>query len=208
MIYDRISIKKMFGGLSIFEIGYDYIGILDSEILFVKEFDLDELKNCYDKKIIKTNTTLDGGRLIKKSAEILGYSEEISKVSKNYTEFWGFNEITIYEKNNFQEFLTWLKGLETYETIINDSEYFECFLYTIWLIVNKGFTTENYIPNRKFVYGILDHNFYDVDISKKYESIMDANVNHHELNHMKIRFCVDREQNKNIYLEKYWEVKY
>ena len=36
---------------------------------------------------------------------------------------------------------------------------------------------------------------------------MDANVNFEELGNMKIRFCVDRELNKEIYLQKYWEVK-
>jgi hypothetical protein len=202
-----ISIKKMFGGLKIFEQGYDYVGVLDSEILFVKDFDMSELESCFNKKIIKANTTLDGGRLIKKSAEILGYGEKISKISKNYTEFWGFNEITIYEKNSFIEFLNWLQSIGTYNEILNDGEYFECFLYTIWLIVNKGFITENYLPNRKFVYGILDHNFYDIGISKIYNSIMDANVNHSDVESMKIRFCVDREINSGLYLEKYWEVK-
>lgn len=202
-----ISIKKMFGALAIFNMGYDYVGILDSEILFVKNTDLSELKKIFDSKIIKTNTSTNGPRLIKKSAEILGYGNEIEKISKNYTEYWGFNEITIYEKNSFIEFLNWLQQLETYDTILNDSEYFECFLYTIWLLINKDFKTINLLPERKFVYGIIDHNFDDVEISNVYKSFMDANIYHEKIDEMKVRFSVDRAENKNLYHSLYWEVK-
>lgn len=200
-----ITYKKFFGVNYVFNKNYDYIGIVDCETEFVKQLDLSEIQDIYKSKIFKTNTSSNGGRIVKKCADALEYTDIVSQITDNYSQYWWFNDLCVYEKGTFTEFYESILTSKNYNMIMSDSEYFDYFLYSIWLLVNKDFKLKNYMPHKKFVYGILEHNFYDDEISYSYKSMLDANQNHANIPFIKILFNVDRYQLKHIYLDNYHE---
>ena len=132
--HNTITYKKFYGMNKLFTLGYDYVLILDSETEFLKEIDVTEIKQIFNTKILKSNTSRDGGRLMRKCAEMLNITDIISKKTNDFTEYWWYNEVGIYEKDSFLEFYDYLIKTGNHSTMLNDTEYFDYMLYSIWLL--------------------------------------------------------------------------
>ena len=172
-----ITVKKLFGLKEIFE-RYDYIGVLDSEIKFVRNIDTDIVyKEIFDSKILKVNNSLKGGEVIKNTAEKMKLinNEILIQETNNFSQYWWFNEIHVYEKNTFFRFYEYLSKLDNYHEIMNDWWCFDFILYGIWLITNEGFKTKNMMPETTFEWGALEHNNSN-EVSNKFNSHLDHNM--------------------------------
>jgi hypothetical protein len=104
---------------------YDYIGVYDSEVAFVRNCDLDEIyKEIGERTSIKANSTLDAGKqplIITASKLGLDKNETLLDHTENLSLYWWFNEIPVYKTSLFKEFLEWLKFQPNYEDIVDES---------------------------------------------------------------------------------------
>ena len=144
---------------------------------------------------------------MRKCEQMLNITDIISKKTNDFTEYWWYNEVGIYEKDSFLEFYDYLIKTGNHSTMLNDTEYFDYMLYSIWLLAFKDFKSVNLLPNRKFVYGGVEDSFHDNTISYAYRFMEDANKNHKDIPHIKIRVNIDRGNNENLYQTVYGEIK-
>ena len=182
-----INIKKFFGLDNLIH-QYDYIGIFDSETLFIRKFDSDIIyPNIFNKKILKSNLS-SYGFLIKKSAEMMGVvnNEKLVNQTQNYTYYWWFNEICVYEQKTYLKFKKYLDSLSNIDQILNERDCFDYILYGIWLICFTDFNIKKYLEDMLFPYGALEHNTNDI-VSKEFTSYMDHNLNYNASDTIKAR---------------------
>jgi len=173
-----INIKKFYGINEIIE-EYDYVGVFDSETIFVKEFNSDLIyPKIFNDGVLKSNISTTSW-LIKKSAELMGLvdNEILKEQTENYRYYWWFNEICVYEKNTFIEFMEYMNTHPNSQHILNDKDCFDYILYGIWLICFNGFTVKKYFTDRVFVDGAIEHNNEDA-VSIEFNSYIDRNTNH------------------------------
>jgi hypothetical protein len=188
---NTINIKKFFGLDNIIH-QYDYVGIFDSETLFIREFDSDIIyPTIFSKKILKSNMT-SCDSLIKKSAEMMGLvdNQKLKDQTENYTYYWWFNEICVYEQKTYFEFKKYLNSLPNVDQILNERDCFDYILYGIWLICFTDFNIKKYLTHKLFPYGALEHNSDDM-ISKEFASYMDHNQNYNSSDTIKAIIQLD-----------------
>lgn len=173
-----INIKKFYALDSIID-DYDYVGIFDSETVFVREFDSDKIyPTIFNKKILKSNLSTSS-RLIRKSAELLGLvdNEKLKEQTQNYSYYWWFNEICVYEKETYKEFKHYMNSISRTNEILNEKDCFDYILYGVWLVCFKDFNIKRYFTDRVFPDGAIEHNNEDI-ISKEFASYIDHNKNY------------------------------
>lgn len=187
--------KKLFGTKYLFDEGFDLVGALDADILFVNSFDPKLIySDISNQNYFKSNLSTSGGNIIKHIAnqlELVNNPKLLSQTS-NYTHYWWFNEICVYEKNLFLEFYEWLLSLNNSKRIIDDFWCFDYLVYSVWLIVFKDYNLKLPDSVNYYDWGALEHNFYSKDLSYKFNSYADAYALSDRPEHIKIRLHVDR----------------
>jgi hypothetical protein len=190
-----ITKKKLFGLNYLFGKGYDLVGVLDADILFVDSFDpRDVYADISNRKYFKSNISSFGGNLIKHIATKMEIENDPNLLSQtlNYTQYWWFNDIPVYEKHLYLEFYQWLVALKNYEYIAEDWWCFDYLLYSIWLIVYKDYKLQVMDPTNLYNWGAIEDNLNSKELSFKFKSYADAYSLPDKLEHIKVQLHVDR----------------
>tara|TARA_B110000503_G_scaffold130965_1_gene204946 strand:+ start:9239 stop:10033 length:795 start_codon:yes stop_codon:yes gene_type:complete len=172
-----INKKKFYGLDYLFSKGFNLVGVLDCEVLFVNSFNSKKLyKNIFNRSYFKSNQSTKGSSIIKYIATKLNVANNPHLISQtnNYTQYWWFNEICVYEKDLFLEFSKWVFSLNNFKDIISDPICFDYLLYSIWLIVFKNYNLKLIDPLNTYEFGALEHNFLSKETSLKFNSYIDA----------------------------------
>lgn len=182
---------------------YDYIGVFDDETIFVKPFDSSVIyKEISNSKSFKSNLRNDHLTHLKGVADLMLLSEnqDLIKETDNFTQYWWFNEICVYESEYFKEFFSWLTKHENFVEMMTSFECFDYLLYSIWLITFKQFKLDKRMQNYSFGAGAIETNYDDDEISNEFVSYADRNVNHENIEHIKVQIMIDRSESflKNL----------
>ena len=191
-----ITIKKYYAVEKLIKL-YKYVGVFDSEILFVKNFDTDIVYKKIDNSMIfKSNKRHNSNHLLDLST-IMGYEDNQLLVdeTENFTQYWWFNEVCVYEREKFVEFYEWFKNNKNYDNIINKFMSFDYLIYSIWLICNKQYKLKKHLPNYSLAGAAVETNYCDDSISYEFLSYQDRNINHANIEHIKIQIMIDRDIN-------------
>jgi hypothetical protein len=189
-----INAKKLFGVEEMFKLGYRYVGVFDSEVEFVKPFDTNTIySDIFNSNKFKANYTNDASHIIKECAIAmkLDTNQRLIDLTKNFSVYWWFNDICVYEKNTFAEFIDWYKKHPNFTILRDDYLYFEYLIYSIWLICFKNFDVELLCSNMVFYIGAIETNQNDI-VSNIFKSAADANKNHKEIEHIKVLIQIDK----------------
>jgi hypothetical protein len=176
---------------------YDYIGVFDDETVFVKPFDssiiYEEIANS---KSFKSNLRNDHLTHLKGVADLMLLSEnkDLIRETDNFTQYWWFNEICVYETGYFKEFFNWLINHENSVEIMMSFECFDYLLYSMWLIAFKQFKLDKRMHNYSFGAGAVETNYDDDEISHEFASYADRNINHENIEHIKVQIMIDRSE--------------
>lgn len=105
-----ITIKKLLGVEASYKLGYDYAIALDCETIFTKDFDaFNASKSLSENKKIYSITTKHHILIdINKSASIFFdemEQEKLRKITKNFTEYFWFNNLAFYDLSFFDKFM-------------------------------------------------------------------------------------------------------
>jgi len=193
-----ITVKKLWGVSQLID-AYDYVGVFDAEIKIVKPFNTDEIyPEIFQTKELKCNAcmpSVDGGAVVKNNSLTMGIAgnENLIRETENFKWYWWFNEICVYESATFDEFMTFLKNSGGLEIYYNEYWCFDYLLYGIWLLAFKNFKTKKFFPDKKFGFGAIEHNQFNVgNISDEFKSYMDSNMHPERHDHIKVQFHMDR----------------
>jgi hypothetical protein len=190
-----INIKKFYGLNYLFDKNFDLIGVLDADIRFVNYFDSQiiyhEIANL---GYFKSNLSKYGGGIIKHIATKaqLDNNTKLINQTDNFTHYWWFNDICVYNKDLYLEFYNWLISLNNYHDIKNDFWCFDYLLYSIWLIVYKDYKIKLMDAENLYDWGALEHNFYSKNLSLTFKSYADAYSLSDTPEHIKIQLHIDR----------------
>ena len=188
-----ITFKKIFGLYKIFY-NYDYIGVFDAETQFVRKFDSDIIyPEIFNTKYLKCNTATGGGHIVKHVASIINLVEnkKLLKETKNFTQYWWFNEIHVYEKNTFFEFFKFINQHKMKNSILNEFLCFDYILYGIWLICFRDFKCKHYFEGVDFSYGAIEYN-KDDNVTEIFNSYLDHTPNYQKYEKIKVIIQKDR----------------
>ena len=94
--------------------------------------------------------------------------------------------------DTFNEFYVWYISHPNYNSIKTLSYTFDFMMYSIWLVVFKGFDIKVYMEDVVFITGCIETNYYNNNISNIYKSYADCNLNHKDIEHIKIIIHKDR----------------
>jgi hypothetical protein len=189
-----ITVKKLYG-VDILSKIYQYVAIFDSETLFVKPFDnYSTYKQIDSSRIFKGNIRKNSNHL-RNLATYMGYenNENLINQTENFTQYWWFNEICVYESEKFKEFYQWYRSHPNYTLMQNKFECFDYLLYSIWLICNKGYNVKKYMQNIICNGAMIETNYSDNATSYAFESVQDRNINHESISHIKVQIMLDRD---------------
>jgi hypothetical protein len=192
---EGIITKKKLGALGILSQHYTYLAVFDCEVLFVKPMDTDTIyKEIVDSKLFKSNRRHNSTHL-REVAKRMGYenNEVLVAQTEGFTQYWWFNEICVYEQTLFQEFYAWLIAHPNSHEILNDFACFDYLLYSMWLICNKGYRVKKHLSHISFAGAAIETNYNSNDISHTFQSYQDRNINHQEIDHIKVQIMVDRD---------------
>lgn len=189
-----ISIKKLHG-ISCLTDEYKYIAVLDSDIEFVKSFDLHEIcKSIFNSNVFKQNKNNYGNHIQYIASKFdLQHNPNLIKETDNFGGSWWFNEMCVYESAHFIEFYDWIRTHKNYGNLINDTDIFDYLIYSVWLICFKDFKVQN-ITSVQTTFPALEHNNKSNadEISMIFKSFADSNKNHSNIEHIKILIHTDR----------------
>ena len=193
-----INVKKYFGLYSI-HANYDYIGVFDSESIFVKQCNLNDVYlDIASTNYFKANLAKDGNHIIQHIAEKLklNYNKSLILETDFYSLYWWFNEIPVYHMDYFSEFINWFYSLENINEIQNDYYCFDFLVYSIWLICFKEFKLKKYQTPIQFGCGAIEEFRTKPElkniITETFDSYWDTNLNNHiNYDKIKIIFQID-----------------
>lgn len=187
-----ITAKKWFGLKTVFAQNYTHIGIFDAESQVVKPFNTDIVyPYIYNLHILKSNKSLAGGQIVKNCAAVLDIEKYIFTITDNFTQYWWFNEICVYEHNHFNDFMQYIKDKE--KKILDNFWYFDYILYGCYLLAYKNFQIKKILENFEYPYGAIENNILNSNNeSEHFLSFMDRNPNHKKYNHIKVQIQLDR----------------
>lgn len=174
-----ITVKKVFALHNLFD-KYDYMGVFDAETRFVRPFDSDVIyPDVFGTKEFKCNTTRNGGGLVRKTAIGMGLENNqiLLEQTKNFSQYWWFNEVCVYEKNTFFEFFEFFNQPEVKDIVLTHRDYFDYIMYGIWLICFRGFKTRCFFDGVEFYWGAIELNNKDF-VSQTFNSYIDRNPNY------------------------------
>lgn len=174
---------------------YDYVAVLDDESLVVKSFDPNVVyKEIAEARSFKSNRRNDHLYHLKSVAEKMNLvdNERLIEQTDNFTQYWWFNELCVYDAKYFKEFFDWLISHPNLKELLSSFECFDYLLYSIWLICNKEFTLDKRMQEYSFGAGAIETNYDDDEISYAFKSYADRNVNHNNIDHIKVQIMLDR----------------
>lgn len=194
--FSVINFKKLFGTHILFgnQYNYDYVGILDSESEIVKKFNSDvDYSIFFEQQTIKANKTYKGDFITKHNTEVLKLqnSQKILESTENLSLYWWFNDICVYEKKSFIEFSKYYNSHPNLTTLQTSHWCFDWFIYSLWLVEFCEWKIIKPAGDEFFNWGALEHNIRN-DVSLAFNSIVDSNPNHKQIEHIKIRIQKDR----------------
>jgi hypothetical protein len=193
---NQVTTKKLWGLEKMFEKGYSHIGVFDCDSAVVKKFDTNALyPDMYDSRIIKCNRSIPGGHIVRRCSEILGVQddEKLRSETDDFKQYWWFNDICLYESNDFTMFSSWLSKREKYELVFDDWVCFDYILYGIYVIMERGFKVKRHMEGKEYDYGAIEHNRYDFNCeSSFFKSSADRNSYHQLHEHIKVQIHLDR----------------
>tara|TARA_Y100000589_G_C27184205_1_gene642026 strand:+ start:372 stop:758 length:387 start_codon:yes stop_codon:yes gene_type:complete len=101
--------------------------------------------------------------------------KNLEKKTKDFSLYWWFNELCIYERIIFLDSYNWYLILKNYKCLISNYCCFDYLLCTIFLINKDLFKFKLITSQHKFFeYGALEQNF-DNKISSFFQSAIDRN---------------------------------
>ena len=174
--------QKKFYGLNVIFTSYPdikYVASIDCESVLNKSFNVyEKFEQIFKSGYVKANKSLKGGETIKNLAELLSPSinyKNLEKKTEDFSLYWWFNELCIYERITFLDFYNWYLKLKNYKYLISNYWCFDYLLYTIFLIDKDLFKIKLITSQHKFFeYGALEQNF-DNKISSVFQSAIDRN---------------------------------
>ncbi len=176
-----VNQKKFYGLNLIFTSFPDikYVATIDCESFLNKPFNVfDKFEEIFQSGYVKANKSLKGGDIIKNLAKLLSPSinyKNLEKKTQDFSLYWWFNELCVYERSTFLDFYNWYLKLENYKYLISNYWCFDYLLYTLFLIDKNLFLIKLVTsPDHFFEYGALEQNF-DNNISSSFQSAIDRN---------------------------------
>lgn len=193
--YKNIITVKKFYSVDVLSDTYQYIAVFDSETLFVKPMNNYLIyKEIDDSNFFKGNKRKSKTHL-KDLATLMGYENDnrLLEQTQNFSQYWWLNEICVYEKTKFKEFFKWYKNHKNYEKMQNEFFCFDYLIYSIWLICNKNYFIKKYATNIICNGALVETNYSDDHISYEFKSYQDRNINHENIEHIKVQIMLDRD---------------
>ena len=95
----------------------------------------------------------------------------ILKETNDLKQYWWFNEFFVYESKTFYEFFDWFKSHKNFISMMTEVHCFEYFIYSIWLIVFKGFKLKKICQTQSFKFGAIEE-CTDIQVINKFKSII------------------------------------
>jgi hypothetical protein len=121
--------------------------VYDCETEYVKPVNLDELYvQIGSRKYVKGNYASVGGDIIKKVAIILGLDTNIRVINetKNFSLYWWFQDIPVYDTSEMNLFLEWLESRPNIVEILNEYHCFEFLMYSLYMIAYRDWEVHPY----------------------------------------------------------------
>lgn len=187
-----ITAKKFYGLNVLFQKGYTHVGVFDAECEVVKPFDSNTIYPIiYNKRELKCNLSRWGGALVKANASILNIENDLTNITDNFIQYWWFNEVCVYERDNFIDFFSYIKNIG--DGVYAKWEYFDYLLYGCYLLKYKNFKLNKLLQHRYYNSGAIENNFHNLNNeSEIFQSYADCNRNHAKYDHIKILIHTDR----------------
>lgn len=170
-----VTVKKFFAVNELMQ-KYEYIGVFDSEVEFIKKYNPNKLyKSIFNKKEFKSNLSKNGHKMLSSCLDLIEFGdlhEFILEQTDNLNQYWWFNEICVYERQTFFEFYQWLQNQKKYDSILNNWYCFDYHLYSLWLIAFKNFKIKKLCQQTFFEWGAIEFNT-NGNVSNKFKSHAD-----------------------------------
>jgi hypothetical protein len=195
-----VNVKKLYAIESLIN-QYEYFGVYDCETEFVRPCNLDAIyEDIGNRNFIKGNINQKTGTLITSVvSDILGLSnnESLIKETEGFSIYWWFNEIPVYEREKFIDFISWLKSHPRYDQIQNEIYCFDYLLYSIWLISYRDYKIQKIETSAISDIGALEDFQLPLEvrdeISEKFDSYWSTNTNsYRNYEKIKLLFHLDR----------------
>jgi len=196
LMYNRgiVTQKKLYSVNELVKT-YDYVAVFDDETIFVKPFDtLTAYKEIADSKVFKSNRRNNHLYHLIGVAEKMNLStnQRLIEETDNFTQYWWFNDICVYDAKYFPEFFKWLTTHPNFQSMMSDFICFDYLIYSLWLICFKDFKLEKKMQQFTFGAGAIETNYCDDTISEEFKSYADRNINHENIEHIKVQIMLDR----------------
>lgn len=189
-----VTVKKYFGIKQLMNKA-DYIATIDAETIFARQFDSYELMQEVYLSPLLGNTSDAGGRKVFLQCvnELdLEDSQILRDATNNYTLYWWFNEIPVYDMKTINEFFEWLDKYDYIDKIYSCWSCFDYFVYGIWLILYKNYKIKKIDEKRD--YGLVEY----IGTEKKYLRVqLEEKAGTHWTSYPRRNI---RNSNPNIYL--------
>lgn len=211
--YKSKVVTKKFYALQTLMNKYDYLSVIDSESIFIKNGDfykafetIWEQGNC-----LKSNISYDGFNILRTCFQTMNiyFEPKLLKEFRFYKYNFWFNEIPVYKCELLPEFFRWLDQFDK-NGYLNEWLCFEYYIFAAFLILEKGFHLQRY-DNLKSCGGIMEYlPQFPIDEQKK---ILNQLGTHWSSNPMVtnedtyLLFHLDRLKENNYGLEKAEEQK-
>jgi hypothetical protein len=158
-----ITQKKIFGLKYIFNnTDFDKVGAVDTDSIFIKSLDYDSSFEKYikNKKIYATHSIGYGNPHIEHPVKFFNQEDavKIRELTHDFKAFFWFNEIPIYYKQYFLDFINYID----YEKIKNKLEFkdFDFIIYIYYLLIKNLIDLDFLKINNEIInlpYGFLEH---------------------------------------------------
>jgi hypothetical protein len=211
--YKSKVVTKKFYALQTLMNKYDYLSVIDSESIFIKNGDfykvfetIWEQGNC-----LKSNISYDGFNILRTCFQTMNiyFEPKLLKEFRFYKYNFWFNDIPVYKCELLPEFFRWLDQFDK-NGYLNEWLCFEYYIFAAFLILEKGFHLQRY-DNLKSCGGIMEYlPLFPIDEQKK---ILNQLGTHWSSNPMVtnedtyLLFHLDRLKENNYGLEKAEEQK-
>ena len=138
-----ITQKKIYGVKYIYNTreDIDYVAVIDVDTLFTKSFDYDtQFKAIVDNKTLYASEINNEGIRTKVSVEPAKKFfnsidfEQLKQITRDFNLYWWFNDIPVYSREHFFDFLNYINYKEVLPKILYSD--FDFILYSYYLLVN------------------------------------------------------------------------
>jgi len=193
-----ISVKKYYGVMQLIK-EFKYVGVFDAEIKVVKPFDTDtiyeEIWNTQQLKCNQCFPDVNGGNVVYNNSVTMGLdkNEKLLEQTDHFKWYWWFNEICVYESKASKLFFDYLENHPQKDILFHEYWCFDYLIFGIWLICHQDFKCVKFFPDRKFGFGAIEHNQFNIGgVTEKFNSYMDSNMHPENYEKIKVQFHMDR----------------